>query len=108
MEQVQLFAGYAFLVGVVLFVAGVLLGTVGTFGPAAEEKKDEAANPVAVIWWLIKNAFEVLFDTSGKYKAPEKLMAGGLMLMGIAALVWLISAGVNAVDGSNGGDGGGS
>lgn len=72
-------AAVTFLAGTVLFVAGLMQPT---------GRRRRADEPTSAFGFLIRHAWKVLFPPSGtSYPRDQRMMAGGLMLMAIAALL---------------------
>ncbi len=56
---------------------GVVVGA-GCRPTSPSAEADQPDNPIAMFFWLMKRAVGVLFDTTGKYTAGQRLMAGGI------------------------------
>jgi hypothetical protein len=85
-------------VGLVVFVVGLVIDARG-----APTKR--AAAGADGLGWLLKNLFRVVFSTRGRYRAGQRTMAGGLLLIVVAILGAVAALGVDAVTSDNGADG---
>ena len=73
-------AGVVFLMGAVLFVVGLVQPT--------GRRRRRAAEPTLGFGFLIQHAWKVLFPPPGTtYPRDQRMMAGGLMLIAVAALL---------------------
>lgn len=95
------YAGYGFLAGVALIVIGAFLHA---FSPRPRADTDAPDDPIKMFFWLMKKAVHVLFDTTGKYTAGQRLMAGGMLLCAISGILWLGALAADSLGGDDNGN----
>jgi hypothetical protein len=89
----------------IAFLVGVGLVVVGALWHAISGRARGAGDLVSDFWKAIRWLFRVLFDTTGKYSAGQRLMAAGFLLMLISGVIWVSLALADAVGGDDDGAG---